>query len=155
MNVHIKSIIESIITRLGYEFVGTEWFGLGKQRILRVYIDVLKGVTIDDCEQVSHQLEAELAVEWGGSFGTLEVSSPGINRPLFTKEHYQRFIGEQAKIELYQMLLGRRNFIGTLQNVSEEKVKVLTEEGLFELPFSGIKKAHLVRDEGLGFRIKG
>lgn len=133
---------------MGYEFVGLEWTGFQNHRVLRVYIDMVGGITVEDCEQVSNQLDAVLTVENGiSSFSALEVSSPGINRPLFTKEQYERFVGTKAKIELYQTLSGKRNFVGIIKQALGDQVQVLTEEGLFLLPFAGIKKAHLIRIE--------
>lgn len=141
----LQSRLASLVAGMGYEFVGCE---LNKSRngsLLRLYIDKPKGVTVDDCSLVSRQVSAMLDVEdpIQGQY-TLEVSSPGLDRPLFEIEHYQRFVGSNVKVRLYAPLDGRRNFVGILLRVEEAKVVVKVDETEFALPFSNIEKAKLV-----------
>ncbi|HEX4045615.1 MAG TPA: ribosome maturation factor RimP [Gammaproteobacteria bacterium] len=155
----LKSLIES----MGYEFVGGELIPQGRHALLRIYIDrpvaqpaadaaSKTGVTIDDCAVVSRQIGAMLDVEntIQGSY-TLEVSSPGINRPLFTLAQYQGYIGSQVKIRLYTSLNGRRQYKGTLTRVSEESIYLLMDGAAQELmlPFNMIEKAHVIGEVDL------
>jgi ribosome maturation factor RimP len=130
---------------LGYEFVGVEYLPAGSRTVLRLYIDSSHGITLEDCEQVSRQVSAVLDVEdpIPGHF-TLEVSSPGIDRPLFTPEHFRRFAGETVRIRVGTPLAGRRNFTGRLLGASDEEV-ILVEEGGEErrIPFGEVKRANL------------
>ncbi len=141
-------LLEPVVTGLGYELVGVEWAADTRgQRILRVYIDVEGGVTVDDCERVSQQLSALLDVEdpIPGHY-LLEVSSPGVDRPLFTLEHYRRFRGEEARVLLSQPVDGQRRFRGRIEGVEGDRVRLRTRQGLVSLPLEDIDKARLVPD---------
>lgn len=110
------------------------------------------GITVDDCAEVSRTLSAILDVEdpiKGGYH--LEVSSPGIDRPLVRLEDYRRFAGHEAKIEMHDMIGGRKRFRGTLAGVEGDRVKIdlKGDEGLSELPFDGIAAAKLVLTDAL------
>ena len=100
--VKLLDLIQPAVEGLGYEFVGAELVGQGKESILRVYIDTDAGVLVGDCTKVSHQISGVLDVEdpISGQYN-LEVSSPGIERPLFTLEHFERFKGKVVKLELH------------------------------------------------------
>jgi ribosome maturation factor RimP len=115
--------------------------------LLRIYIDTEAGVTVDDCTKVSRQVSAMLDVEdpIQGHY-TLEVSSPGLDRPLFEIAHYQKFVGRELKIRLYTPLDGRRNFVGTLLRVEEATITLLVEQTEVEMSFSDIEKAKLIPD---------
>ena len=112
--------IESAVQGLGYELVGVEYLPQGRRSLLRVYIDTPGGVTVDDCERVSHQVSGVLDVEdpIRGQY-VLEVSSPGLDRPLFTAEHFQRFAGSRVRLRTSPPLDGRRNFSGLI--ISSER----------------------------------
>ncbi|MCH8187397.1 MAG: ribosome maturation factor RimP [Proteobacteria bacterium] len=110
------------------------------------------GITVDDCAEVSRTLSAILDVENPIEGGyQLEVSSPGIDRPLVRLEDYRRFAGHEAKIEMHGMIGGRKRFQGTLAGVDGDRVKIdlKGEGGLSELPFDGIAAAKLVMTEAL------
>ncbi len=130
---------------LGYELVGIEYFPTGHHYILRVYIDQEAGITLDDCETVSHQVSALLDVEdpIRGQY-TLEVSSPGLDRPLFTPEHFSRFSGRRVKLRLASPLNGRRNFKGRLQGLDDGNVLLEVDGAQLSLPLEDIEKARLV-----------
>jgi ribosome maturation factor RimP len=110
-----------------------------------VYIDHQNGITIDDCERVSHQLSGLLDVEdlVRGQYN-LEVSSPGLDRPLFTIEHFEQFRHQKAKVKLSLPIEGRRKFTGIIHGVKDGNVVLEVDEQQIELPFNTIEKANLV-----------
>ena len=138
--------IAAAVRGLGYELVGVEHLPQGRHSVLRVYIDTDAGITVDDCERVSRQVSGVLDVEdlVRGHY-LLEVSSPGLDRPLFTAEHYARFIGHKVKLRLSLPLSGRRNFTGLLQGVQDNEVVVAIDEGEeLRLSLDNIDQARLV-----------
>lgn len=142
----LHAIINPAIALLGYELVGCELHRSGGRSLLRVYIDSDKGVTLEDCERASRQISAVLDVEdpISGAYD-LEVSSPGLNRPLFVLEHYQRFIGKPAKIRLRMPQQDRRNFTGKIAGVNDGIITLIGENGeVWELPFPNIEKGNLI-----------
>ncbi|GMQ91494.1 MAG: ribosome maturation factor RimP [Gammaproteobacteria bacterium] len=130
---------------MGYEFVGVEQAGVGAGTILRVYIDSADGIMLNDCEKVSRQLSALLDVEdpISGRY-TLEVSSPGLDRPLMKLEDFQRFEGEEARIKVGRAVLGRRNFTGRLRGIEGETVLLEMDQEIYDLPYADIERARLV-----------
>jgi ribosome maturation factor RimP len=142
---NIQVLIEPAVIALGYELVGAEYLSQGRHSLLRIYIDSEDGITLEDCERVSHQVSGILDVEDAiqGHY-SLEVSSPGLDRPLFTLDHFKRFIGKQAKIKLAAPIDGRRKFNGVILNVGDDKVVLEMDAEEFELPFNAIEKANLV-----------
>jgi ribosome maturation factor RimP len=144
----LRELLEPSVTGLGYEFVGVELVGAGGRRVLRLYIDAQSGVDLADCERVSRQVSALLDVEdpIAGQY-VLEVSSPGLDRPLFTPEHFRRFVGHEVKIVLKQAREGRRRFRGRLAGVRDDQAVVLIEDSEEHvLALSAIGKANLVPD---------
>lgn len=141
----LQRLLLPVVNMLGYELVGIEYFPSGHHYILRVYIDKASGITLDDCERVSHQVSALLDVEdpIQGRY-TLEVSSPGLDRPLFTAEHFDRFSGRKVKLRLTVPVNGRRNFKGLLQGLADGKVLLEVDGERVELPFEDIERARLV-----------
>lgn len=144
---HLQQLIEPGITALGYELVGVEYTTQGRGSVLRVYIDSAQGISAEDCQRVSHQVSGVLDVEdpIRGAF-TLEVSSPGLDRPLFTAQHFVRFTGSRARIRLKQPLDGRRNFSGILRGVQGEQVLIEDAGEEFILCLANIDKARLAPD---------
>jgi len=140
----IEALIEPALTAMGYELVGVEYAPLGHGGTLRVYIDKPGGVTLDDCERVSHQVSGVLDVEDPiHSRYDLEVSSPGVERPLFRAGHYARFAGSRVRIRTFAPIEGQRNFSGVLRGVIGDEV-LLEEEGrTVRIALSNIAKAHL------------
>jgi len=133
---------------MGYELVGVEYFQHGGSHgggVLRVYIDAEAGINLDDCAAVSHQLSGVLEVEdlIPGHYD-LEVSSPGLDRPLFDIKHYERFRGQRAKVRLGVKLEGRRNFEGRLAGIQGECLRLEAEGAIHELPLAMIESARLV-----------
>ena len=141
--------LDALVSSMGYELVGGELLPVDGRTVFRIFIDTEKGVTVDDCSKVSHQVSAMLDVEapLQGRYN-LEVSSPGIDRPLFELKHFQRFVGSKVKIRLYAAINQRRQFKGVLHRVDGENIHVLVDELEKEvvLPFSAIEKANLIGD---------
>lgn len=130
---------------MGYELLGIEHLSQGRRSLVRIYIDSDQGITLDDCEAVSHQVSGMLDVEdpIRGQYA-LEISSPGLDRPLFKREHYEQYVGNRVRIRMALPIEGRRKFAGILAGVREDKVIVIDDEVEYELPLSGIDKANLV-----------
>lgn len=142
-----EELINPVVTMLGFELVGIEYFPRGKKSLLRIYIDKPDGISLDDCAVVSHQVSGTLDVEdpIKGNY-ILEVSSPGIDRPLFKMEHFAQFAGNKVKLRLVYPRDGQRNLKGTLQGMENDNVKLEVDGKLLLLPFSTIEKAKLVPD---------
>ena len=142
----LTAIFEPVIQSMGYELVGIEFVGSTQHGTLRVYIDHENGIGVDDCVAISHQLSGILDVEEPIQQAfDLEVSSPGINRPLFKARDYEQFSGHSAKIKMLVAVDGRKNFKGELQGVVDSKtVLIMVDNESYELPISDIAKANLV-----------
>ncbi len=141
----IWQCVEPVVTGLGYEFVGAE-FGQGDGgSTLRVYIDREGGILLEHCAEVSHQLSAVLDVEEPITTKyILEVSSPGVDRPLFRRADFEKYTGKRIKIRSFAMVLGRRNFTGTLESVIDDEVNVEVDGEVFAIPLSGIEQAKVL-----------
>lgn len=141
----LRARLASGVAALGFELVEAELSGGRHQRILRVYIDGPQGVTVDNCAAVSRQLSAMLDVEdpIPGRY-TLEVSSPGLDRPLVTPADYRRFQGAMIKVRLLSALDGRRNFTGRLLETTPDTVVMEVDHERFNLPMAAIERARLV-----------
>ncbi len=131
---------------MGYELVGIKFQGSTQNDTLRVYIDHENGIGVDDCVAISHQISAILDMEEPIQQAyDLEVSSPGINRPLFKAQDYEQYLGHSAKIKMAVPLNGRRNFRGVLQGVIDSRsVQIMVDNEGYDLPISDIAKANLV-----------
>lgn len=144
MPERLTRLVEPVVTGLGYELVGVEFDS--HQRTLRVYIDREAGVGVDDCSRVSHQLSGVLDVEdpIPGNY-QLEISSPGMDRPLFTPEHFERFVGALVRIQVLRPVQGRRRFKGRLLALEAGATVHLEEDGSrYAIPFESIEKARIV-----------
>ncbi len=143
----LHSFVESAVTAVGCELVVCELSMPGKRSLLRVLIDKEGGVTADDCAKASRQIASVLDVEdpITGAYD-LEVSSPGLDRPLYTKEHYQRFTGQSIKIRLRMPQENQRQFTGVLSAVVDDKIALETKEGPRLFALSEIEKANCVPD---------
>jgi len=141
----LNTLFAPVVEGLGYEFVGLEYFSGSSPAILRIYIDHEQGITVDDCAAVSRQISAVLDVEdpIAGEY-TLEVSSPGMDRPLFIAAHYQQFLGDMIKCKLRMPQDGRRNFTGKLLEASDDKIVLSVDNDEFELFIEDIEKANIV-----------
>ncbi|PAV47998.1 ribosome maturation factor RimP [Pseudomonas sp. HAR-UPW-AIA-41] len=141
----LQAMLAPVVEALGYECWGIEFISQGRHSLLRVYIDHANGIQVDDCEKVSRQVSGVLDVEDPiSSEYTLEVSSPGMDRPLFTLEQFAKHAGEQVKIKLRSPFEGRRNFQGLLKGVEEQDVIVQADEHEYLLPVDSIEKANII-----------
>lgn len=141
----LQAMLAPVVESLGYQCWGVEFISQGRHSVLRIYIDHANGILVDDCEAVSRQVSALLDVEDPiSSEYTLEVSSPGMDRPLFTLEQFAAHVGEQVKIKLRSPFEGRRNFQGLLRGVEEQDVVVLVDDHEFLLPIDLIDKANII-----------
>ncbi len=140
------SLIEPIVESMGYELVGVEFCPNSEDgAVLRVYIDKDGGIDVDDCAAVSHQVSGVLDVEDPiREAYKLEVSSPGLNRPLFREADFVTFSGQMAKIKLSMPYEGRRNFAGVLHGVEDAMVIIVVDNMEYLLPIEQIEKANLV-----------
>lgn len=145
-NPKLSALISAVVEPLGYELVGVELLGLGRNPVIRVYIDHEKGITVDDCALVSNQLSGQFDLEdpIPGQY-ELEVSSPGLDRPLFTAAQMERFRGQRARVRLAEKRAGRRNFEGVLCGVHNDALHLALDGGELEpLPLAQIERARLV-----------
>ena len=141
----IEALVEAPIESLGYMLVGIEYIKNGKESILRIYIDSDQGISIEDCERVSHQASGILEVEDPISTAySLEVSSPGFDRPLFKQRDFERFVGAEAKIAMKLPIQGRRNFRGQLQGFSDGNILIEVDGESYDLPLTKLAKARLI-----------
>ncbi len=142
----IWSLIEPVVEGLGYEVVDIEFKPHPTNGLLRIYIDKPEGILLEDCEQVSRQVSSMLDVEdpIPGHFN-LEISSPGMDRPLRKREDFERFSGEVVKIKLsVPTLEGQRNFTGKLVGLENDDIVLEMDGETHYLPLDSIDKARLV-----------
>jgi len=144
----INALITPVLEALGLRLWGVEYIGQGRHTLLRVYIDKDGGIDVEDCAEASRQISAILDVEDPiKSEYTLEVSSPGIERLLFTLEQYRQYTGSEIKLRLQQNFAGRRNFSGILASVLDDEIELVAGEEKFNFPFELVEKASLVYKE--------
>jgi ribosome maturation factor RimP len=151
-NLHtkIEELIKPVVTAMGYELWGLEIHKQGAHSLVRVYIDKEDGVNLDDCSRVSYQISGLLDVEDPITHKyVLEVSSPGLDRPLFNQEQFRRYVGTKVRIKLYAPNV-RRNYLGIITEVNTENVVIKNEEEQFILPFKNIEKANLLPNYEVG-----
>ncbi|MBT0725877.1 ribosome maturation factor RimP [Rosenbergiella australiborealis] len=140
----LTELITAPVEALGYELVGIE-FVRARTSTLRIYIDSENGINVDDCADVSHQVSAVMDVEDPITVAYhLEVSSPGLDRPLFTAAHYERFTGQDVSVVLRIAVQNRRKWQGTIKSIEGEMV-TLSVDGKDEVfALSNIQKANII-----------
>ncbi|MFP4207083.1 MAG: ribosome maturation factor RimP [Wenzhouxiangella sp.] len=144
----LQTLLEPIVDDLGYELVGVEYLPNPKNRVVRVFIDRdPDGIGVEDCERVSREVSALLDVEEPvpGQY-TLEVSSPGVERPLFTGAHFARFVGETAVVQLTVPVANRRRFKGVIVAADDQTVTLNVDGQTCELAVADMARAHLAPD---------
>lgn len=144
----IVELLAPAVASLGLELLGAEFAPSSGRSLLRLYIDAPeRHVTLDDCEAVSREVSAVLDIHdpISGQY-TLEVSSPGIDRPLFTPAQFARFAGERAKVLLRLPIDGRRRLQGIIARVDGDTIVLVADEQEFAVPHDNIDKARLVPD---------
>ncbi|MFT6206330.1 MAG: ribosome maturation factor RimP [Colwellia sp.] len=138
-------MLRPAVEEVGKELLGIEYISAGNNSVLRLFIDHENGIDVDDCAEVSRQVGAILDVEDPiGSEFNLEVSSPGLDRPLFDKPHYEAVIGEIIEVKLSIPLNGRRKFKGRLAAVENDTLVVTVDSEDYELVLGNIVKGNLV-----------
>jgi ribosome maturation factor RimP len=143
----VYELIDPILRAMDIELVDVEYLTDKGRWVLRVYIDKNGGVTVDDCARVSGEIEYPIDVQDIIKHEyVLEVSSPGLNRPLTKEKDYQRALGKKVKIKMSFPQEGRKNFKGYLKNLDDEYLHLEVNGQLFRLPRHDIMKANLVYD---------
>lgn len=140
----VIALTEPLLGRLGYELVELEYAAGRSHATLRFFIDKSGGIGLEDCEQVSREISAMLDVEDPiPTAYTLEVSSPGFDRVLRTRAHFERFAGERVHVELKVPREGRRRYTGTLRTVADDGLTLEVDRETVSVPFDEIGKARL------------
>ena len=141
----IADLADPILDELGFELVDVEYLSKHGRWVLRIYIDKNGGVTIDDCAVVSGELGDLIDIkDIIDHEYVLEVSSPGLNRPLRKESDFIRVIGKKIRVRMSVPQKGRRNFTGYLKDFEDRSLSLEVEGGLISLPWSGIEKANVV-----------
>jgi ribosome maturation factor RimP len=136
----VAKLVETTLIGLGYELVDLELSGRG---LMRVFIDKTEGIAIQDCERVSNQLTRLFTVE-GVDFGRLEVSSPGLDRPVKKESDFVRFHGRQAQLKLRVPIGGRKNFVGVLGELKDGVLQLEVDGEIVAIELANLDKARLV-----------
>ncbi|KGE79241.1 ribosome maturation factor RimP [Halomonas sp. ND22Bw] len=141
----LHALIEPVVSAMGFELWGTDYLSQGKHSRLVIYIDHADGVSVDDCADVSRQVSAVFDVEdpISGEY-RLEVSSPGMDRPLFTLEQFARYAGHKVAVKLRVPFDGRRKFQGLLAGVENDEVLVRLDDEEYCFPIESIDQARVV-----------
>lgn len=143
----LTELLTPAVEAIGFELLGCEFVRAGKHSTLRIYIDSQNGIEVDDCADVSRQVGAVLDVEDPITTEyNLEVSSPGMDRPLFKPEHYAQVLEQTITVKLQMPQDGRRNFKGVLASSGEQSFEIIVDNERFELAFDNVMKANLVPD---------
>ncbi|MHB0774674.1 ribosome maturation factor RimP [Halomonas sp. WWR20] len=141
----LYALIEPVVSAMGFELWGIDYLAQGKHSRLVIYIENPDGINVDDCASVSRQVSGVLDVEdpIPGEY-RLEVSSPGMDRPLFTLDHFERFKGSDVKLKLRTSFDGRRKFQGRLAGIEGDEVLLHLGEEEYCFPIESIDQAHVV-----------
>jgi len=141
----LKELVAPVAQALGYELWGIEYSSQGKQSVVCIYIDNAEGIDVDDCAKLSRQVGGIFDVEEpiAGEY-SLQVSSPGMDRRLFTLDQCTRYVGAQVKVRLRTAFEGRRNFTGQMTGVEGDDVVVAVDDHEYLLPFDQIEKANII-----------
>jgi len=144
-NQALYALLDPVVADLGYELWGLERVSAPGRSLLRIYIDSAAGITVDDCARVSRRVAGVLDVEdpIRGPYD-LEVSSPGLDRPLFTPAQFERYAGRAVKLRLRAKLDGQRRIAGTIGRVSGESLEIEAGDERYEVPLDLIEQARLV-----------
>lgn len=136
--------VQPVVTALGYELLHIEQQHEGDDTVLRAYIDAPGGINIDDCAVVSQWVSAVLD-EWDAESTAyrLEISSPGLDRPLVKPEHFQQQLGKQAKIIMASKINGRRKWVATMVAADDNTVVVEVDGEQHRLPYHAIESARI------------
>jgi ribosome maturation factor RimP len=143
--IEINLLVDPIVKSMGFVFWGLSYVSQGRHSTLRIFIDHENGIDVDDCAKVSRQISSVLDVEDPITQEyTLEVSSPGMDRPLFTLAQYQDSVGQWIELKLRIPFEGRRNFKGPLAAVENDEIVIQVDQHEYLLPFEIVEKANIV-----------
>ena len=146
----VQSIIDPILFQEEFELVDIEYRRESKGWVLRLYLDKEGGISLDDCTRMSQEVGRNLDIEdFIQAPYTLEVSSPGLTRSLKTKKDFIKNSHRLIKVKTLEPIGNRRNFKGKLLSISENKIKIESDGGIFEIPLENVAKANLEMDQGL------
>jgi ribosome maturation factor RimP len=141
----LTELLRPAVEETGKGLLGIEFLSAGNHSVLRLFIEHENGINVDDCAEVSRQVSAILDVEDPISTEySLEVSSPGLDRPLFELAHFQAVIGETINVKLSMPLNGRRKFKGKLEAIENDTLIVTVDGEDYELVMSNVDKANLI-----------
>ncbi len=140
-----ESLVRKVVEAEGFELVHLEYKPQGGTSVLRVFIDKVGGVSISDCADISRRLGVLLDVEDPiPQQYVLEVSSPGLERPLFKEEDYRRFRGKEIRLVTMEKIEARKNFVGHIRDFADHVLTLECQERTYLIPFQKIRKAKLV-----------
>ena len=140
----IEALVLPILERMGYKLWGCQCLLHQKQRLLRIFIDKQDGIVLSDCEQVSHALSAALDVDNViEDHYRLEISSPGLPKPLFYPWQYQENLGKTVKLKLIRVIEDHRWLEGQVVVVEQDSLSLATKDKVFKILWNNISKAHL------------
>ena len=144
LDIRLKDLIQPIVEGMGFEYVGLELLS-GHGMTVKLYVDADNGINLDECVLISRQVSSVLDVEDViDSAYHLEVSSPGVDRPLFTLSDYHKAIGQRVKIRLHSPVDGRRNGVGELVSVTGDEITMKLDDAVtWVVEHSMVKKANL------------
>jgi len=155
----VRALLEPVVAREGFDLVEVEWLREGRAWVLRLFVDRPGGVTIDHCQELSRTVEPILDVEEIIEPAySLEVSSPGVERPLRKPEHFERFAGERVRLRTFGPVATpagpRKSWAGVLRGFSDGAVEIEVEGALHRVPHDQIAKAHVEYDFDADLRRK-
>ncbi|NVK21477.1 MAG: ribosome maturation factor RimP [Kangiellaceae bacterium] len=141
----LEQMIRPAVEATGFELWGIEYLAQGKHSVLRIFIDHENGINVDDCAEVSHQVSGVLDLEdpIKGLYN-LEVSSPGMDRPLFNEQQFARYVGEEVELRVAIPINGRRKFKGVIEQVNNGVMTLLVDGESHEIICQQVDKANLV-----------
>lgn len=141
----VNRLIAPVLDEGGFELVDTEYLSEHGRWVLRIYVDRQGGITLDDCVRMSREISDLIDVKdiFQNEY-VLEVSSPGLNRPLKKEQDFIKAIGKKVKVKMGSPVLKRRNFTGYLKDFQDGMLYVEVTNELFSLPLQDIEKANLV-----------
>jgi len=144
----VRTMIDPILFQEGLELTDIEYRRESKGWVLRLYLDKEGGVTLDDCTRVSHEVGRNLDIEdFIQAPYTLEVSSPGLTRSLKTEKDFIKYCFHWVKVKTFDPIENRRSFKGRLLGVSENKIEIESDGGIFQIPLNNVAKANLEMDQ--------
>lgn len=146
LQIKIRSLVEATIVRLGFDLVAVEWGTARQGAMLRLSIDAPGGVNAEDCANVSEQISPLLdAADPISSAYTLEVSSPGIERPVQRRQDFERFVGYRVRLRLSEGP-PRRRYLGVIGPIEQDELSLTVDGTVHRIPLDLIERAHLVLD---------